>query len=211
MMIASESIVVIVGLLAQLCFAIRQITQWWATEKTKVVQSPISFWTFSLIGSSFFFIYGILQEDFAIVLGQLLNYYIFCRNLYFKGSWYRYPRFLKGVILCIPLMVLGYLFAYQRDIFESVLDNEDIKDSWLMVGTIGYLIFTLRFFYQWYVSERLRESKLPAGFFILSFIGSLMIIAYGIYREDWILIIGYLGGLVVYIRNLMIHFQQSRQ
>ncbi len=90
--------------------------------------------------------------------------------------------------------------------FKLVFYNEDITSDWLLVGTIGYLILTVRYIHQWYVSERDGQSRLPVGFFVMSIVGSLMIVAYGIYRSDIILILGYLGGLVVYIRNLMINY-----
>jgi len=73
---------------------------------------------------------------------------------------------------------------------------------------LGYLLFVVRFIYQWYVSEKANFSQLPVGFFVLSIVGSSMIISYGVYRKDLILIFGYLGGMVVYVRNLMIHFKR---
>jgi len=210
-MLEPTRIILYVGLLAQLCFAMRQITQWYASEKAKSVQSPISFWTFSLLGSIFFFVYGILREDFAIVLGQLLNFYIYCRNLFFKGMWSKWPIYIRIIILSIPILALAYVFYFHRQMFYTVLSNDDISSAWLVVGTLGYLLFTIRFVYQWYVSEKIQTSKLPVGFFVLSIVGSLMIISYGYYRSDMILVFGYLGGMVVYVRNLMIHYQTKRQ
>ena len=205
----SSSIILIVGLLAQFCFALRQIFQWWASEKAKSIQSPASFWIFSLIGAIFFLIYGVLRLDFAIVLGQFLNFYIYCRNLYFKGIWSRLSFILQFGILLIPLSIMIYLYLSHFDTFRSVFINKDIGSAWLMIGTIGYLLFTFRFIYQWFVSERLGRSRLPVGFFALSIVGSILIISYGIYRSDIILIFGYLGGFVVYVRNLVIHYQNT--
>jgi len=207
----SFSIILIIGLLAQICFGLRQVLQWWASEKAKSIQSPLSFWLLSLVGALLLLIYGVLRLDFAIVLGQFLNFYIYCRNLYFKGVWSRISILVRIIILVIPLAVLAYLYLYYFETFKSVFNNEEIELGWFLVGTIGYLLFTIRFIYQWYVSERSGVSELPAGFFVLSIIGSLLIIAYGIYRLDIILIFPYLGGLVVYIRNLVINYRNPER
>lgn len=204
-MTESSSIIICVGLVAQFCFAIRQLIQWYASEKAQTIQSPISFWTFSLLGSVFFFFYGILREDFAIVIGQFFNFYIYCRNLHFKGVWDKFSKFIQLAILSIPILVLAFVYCYRVDMFYNILDNDAINGYWAIIGTLGYLLFTLRFFYQWYISEKIKSSKLPVGFFVLSIIGSVLIISYGLYRGDMILVLGYLGGMVVYIRNLMIH------
>ena len=205
----SFSIALLVGILAEICFAGRQIFQWWASEKAKSIQSPITFWIFSLIGSVFFLIYGVLRLDFAIVLGQFLNFYIYCRNLHFKGIWSRLSLLFQIGILALPLSIMSFLYVYYSETFNSVFVNNEIALGWLIFGTIGYLFFTIRFVYQWYVSESLGQSKLPVGFFVLSIIGSIIIIIYGWYRSDIILIVGYGGGLVVYLRNLMIHYQNN--
>ena len=202
----SDNLILVVGAIAQLFFAGRSLTQWWVSEKAGEIMSPTWFWGFSLIGSIFFFIYGVLRLDLAIVLGQFLNFYIYCRNLYFKGAWDFIPPIFRFVILCIPLLILGYLYVYHPSVFNTVFDNKDISLGLLILGMVGYLLFTFRFVYQWYVSERLKMSKLPAGFFIISIIGSIMILIYGVYRKDIILIIGYLGGMTLYIRNLMINY-----
>lgn len=50
---------------------------------------------------------------------------------------------------------------------------------------------------------------LPAGFWLISLAGSLLIVIYGIIRSDLVLIVGQSFGLVAYIRNLWIgaHFK----
>ena len=45
---------------------------------------------------------------------------------------------------------------------------------------------------------------LPRGFWIISIVGSGMIIIYGIIRLDPVLILGQMFGFVVYIRNLIL-------
>ncbi|MBT8218592.1 MAG: lipid-A-disaccharide synthase N-terminal domain-containing protein [Bacteroidia bacterium] len=204
----SNNVILIVGAMAQVFFAGRSITQWWVSEKAGEIMSPTWFWGFSLIGSIFFFVYGVLRLDLAIVLGQFLNFYIYCRNLYFKGAWDAFPKVIRLFILFIPFFILGYLFMYYPDAFKTVFVNKDIGLGLLILGMLGYLLFTFRFIYQWFISEKLQQSKLPVGFFVISIIGSLMILVYGAFRKDIILLIGYTGGMTLYIRNLMINYSK---
>jgi len=66
-------------------------------------------------------------------------------------------------------------------------------------------VFTLRFVYQWIYSERKKESTLPLGFWVISLIGSSLILSYAIIRKDPVLLAGHLFGAVVYIRNIFLH------
>ena len=74
-------------------------------------------------------------------------------------------------------------------------------------GGLGQVVFTFRFVYQWYYSERRKISFIPIGFWVISLAGSLMIITYAIYRRDPVLIIGQLFGVVAYSRNLYLGLQ----
>ena len=66
-----------IGFLAQAFFSARLLYQWIATEKAKRVLSPSAFWILSIFGSYLLFIYGVLRNDFAIILGQFISYYIY--------------------------------------------------------------------------------------------------------------------------------------
>ena len=76
-------------------------------------------------------------------------------------------------------------------------------------GGLGQAVFTFRFVYQWYHSERLKESVIPNGFWVISLAGSLMIISYAIFRLDPVLIIGQLFGVVAYSRNFYLGLQKK--
>jgi len=51
---------------------------------------------------------------------------------------------------------------------------------------------------------------LPVGFWAISLFGSSVIIAYGIFRLDPVLILGQSFGFVAYIRNLVIGFKEKK-
>ena len=65
-----------VGFLAQILFSGRLLVQWALSEKAKKVITPSLFWQMSLIASLLLFVYGYLRDDFSIMLGQSLTYYI---------------------------------------------------------------------------------------------------------------------------------------
>ena len=87
---------------------------------------------------------------------------------------------------------------------DNFFFNEKVSFGLVLFGSAGQIIFTLRFIYQWFYSVRRHQSFLPRGFWIISLIGSGLIISYGIFRHDPVLILGQSFGFVAYTRNLMI-------
>jgi lipid-A-disaccharide synthase-like uncharacterized protein len=75
---------------------------------------------------------------------------------------------------------------------------------WLYLGLGGQLLFALRFIVQWVASERKGESIIPVYFWYLSLVGSLILLAYAIFRHDPVFILGQSTGFLVYTRNLML-------
>lgn len=82
---------------------------------------------------------------------------------------------------------------------------------WLVVGFAGQLAFTGRFALQWLYSEYKKRSVIPVGFWYLSLVGSALLLAYAIYREDPVFILGQSFGFVVYLRNLQLIKRSKEQ
>jgi lipid-A-disaccharide synthase-like uncharacterized protein len=61
----------------------------------------------------------------------------------------------------------------------------------------------MRFLVQWIASEREKRSVVPGVFWVLSLVGGLMLAAYFLRRGDPVGIVGQLGGIVIYSRNLV--------
>jgi lipid-A-disaccharide synthase-like uncharacterized protein len=148
--------------------------------------------------------YGYLRNDFAIMLGQFITYYIYIRNLQLQNQWNRLQKGIQIVFINFPLIVL--LITFLRGEFDfSQLFNQDFIPIWLLaLGIVSQLIFTLRFIFQWIISEKNKLSQLPSTFWILSTVGSVIILIYSIFRKDPILFIGHTFGIIIYCRNLMI-------
>jgi lipid-A-disaccharide synthase-like uncharacterized protein len=75
---------------------------------------------------------------------------------------------------------------------------------WLGVGLAGQGLFFMRFFVQWLASEKARRSVVPKAFWYFSLSGGVTLLAYALYRQDPVFIIGQASGLFIYMRNL--HF-----
>lgn len=193
-----------IGFLAQILFSARLIVQWALSEKVKKIVTPSLFWQLSLIASFLLFVYGYLRDDFAIMLGQTLTYFIYIRNLHIQGEWQKMHKFIRVFLILFPFLIV--LYSYNNNTYDltNLFKNEDIP-FWLLVwGSMAQIIFTLRFVYQWIYSEKNKESILPFGFWMLSLIGSSMILFYAILRKDPVLFLGHILGSVVYIRNLFL-------
>ena len=190
----------ILGFTAQLLFSLRVLVQWILSEKAKKVVSPAIYWQLSLLASIVFSIYGWLRGDFAIILGQLFTYYIYIWNLKRKDRWQHLNKVLQYIVFILPLIALIYVVSQGSNTINRLFDN--ISLSLLVFGSLGQVIFTLRFIYQWWYSRSRNKSYLPAGFWIFSLTGAVITIIYGIFRKDPVLIIGHGAGFIAYARNL---------
>lgn len=207
----SSLLVYVIGFTAQLLFSSRMIMQWILSEKQKKVLTPILFWELSLLGSFLLFIYGYARNDFAIMLGQGITYFVYIRNLQFQGQWGKLHVFIRFLIYAFPLIMVAYSFFNNEYDLQKIFKNDAIP-VWLMIlGIIAQIIFTLRFLYQWLYSEKQKKSALPLGFWWLSLAGSSLILVYAIFRKDPVLLIGHLFGCVMYIRNIIIHHNEVRE
>ena len=200
----------VIGFLAQICFSGRLLFQWIMSEMAKQVVSPSIFWLLSLLGSYLLFFYGWLRDDFAIILGQFISYYIYIWNLDIKNNWKKIPRPIRYILIATPFLAISYMFSESRAFISQFFRNEDVPLWLLIYGSLGQIIFTLRFIYQWVYSRKRHESILPLGFWLISLLGSAIIVSYAIVRHDPVLILGQSTGLVVYIRNIWILKKQRR-
>ncbi|MCG6187983.1 lipid-A-disaccharide synthase N-terminal domain-containing protein [Maribellus maritimus] len=200
----NEYLIYSLGFLAQILFFVRTIAQWFKSEQEGEVYSPIVYWQISLVGSILMLTYGILRNDFAIVIGQFLVYSIYIRNLQLKKAWRRMPLISRIFAVAIPLIYLAWLIFSGN--FNAIFKNENVSVFWMIWGTTAQLIFISRFFYQWIYSEKEKESLLPLGFWLISTTGSLMIFTYSVYRLDPVLFAAHSLGLFIYFRNILLHF-----
>ncbi|GIU00730.1 lauroyl acyltransferase [Sulfurovum sp. TSL6] len=201
--------VYVIGFSAQILFSARLLVQWIQSEKVKKVLTPELFWELSLMASFLLFVYGWLRDDFAIMLGQSITYFIYIRNMQLQGSWRKIPYFLQIFLWIFPALIVLYAYNNNQIDMHRLFKNEDIPLFLLLWGSIGQILFTFRFVYQWIYSERMKQSHLPFGFWMLSLTGSLMILSYAIFRKDPVLLLGQLFGFIIYTRNIILGLKKE--
>jgi lipid-A-disaccharide synthase-like uncharacterized protein len=76
---------------------------------------------------------------------------------------------------------------------------------WYVIGFGGQLAFGSRFLVQWLASERQQRVVIPKLFWYLSLFGGLALFAYAMHKRDPVFALGQGLGLIVYVRNLMLH------
>ena len=192
------------GFVAQGFFSARTIIQWVRSERARRIESPTVYWLCSIAGAWLLFVYGWLRDDFSIILGQIISYYVYLWNIGAKGLWRMVPAVLRMVLLFTPCVAVVMIFRDVRGFAAEFLHNGSVPMWLLLFGSVGQVLFTLRFIYQWLYSRRRGRSSLPLGFWIMSLVGSAIIVTYGAIRLDPILILGQAIGLVAYSRNIII-------
>ena len=198
-----------IGFTAQILFSARLLLQWIASEKQKKVLTPSNFWKVSLFASFLLFVYGYLRSDFSIMLGQALTYFIYIRNMQLQGEWSKMSRWLQVFLYLFP--VLLFIYSYNNNTYDiqKLFFNDKIPLWLLVLGSSAQVIFTLRFVYQWVYSEKIKQSVLPMGFWLLSFAGAVLILIYAVLRKDPVLFIGHLAGSIIYARNMVLIRRQD--
>jgi lipid-A-disaccharide synthase-like uncharacterized protein len=82
---------------------------------------------------------------------------------------------------------------------------------WIAIGLAGQALFSMRFLIQWIASEREGRSIIPVTFWHFSIAGGLTLLAYAIYRQDPVFILGQSTGVLIYARNLyLVHGEHRR-
>jgi len=202
--------VYLLGLCGMAIYGTRIVVQWYLSEKSKQVESPGIYWVMSSIGAIVLYIYGWLRKDFSIIFGESLSYYIYMWNIAIMGLYKRVPKVLIVLQALFPLVILALISQDFQSFSQNFLHNEAVPPKLLWFGIAGQFTYEIRSVYQLVYSMKRKRSILPLGHWLLAVAGSVMIIAYGIIRHDWVLVIGQFA-VVFSIRNIMIYFQAKRR
>jgi len=194
------------GLGGQSLFGVRIIVQWIYSEREGKPVSPALYWQVSVVASFIVLIYGVLRKDPIIILGQVLSYYIYIRNLQLKGKWNSLYPTIRVALLVLPIAFLSYVLFQHGNLMSEIYGNVQPMKLVFIVGAIGQLLLNLRFVYQWYYSERRKISVLPLGFWVISLCASVLVLVYGLNRRDPVLIISQCLGMIAYTRNIYFYW-----
>jgi lipid-A-disaccharide synthase-like uncharacterized protein len=80
----------------------------------------------------------------------------------------------------------------------------------LALGIFGQTLFVSRWFVQWLASEKARRSIVPELFWYLSLCGGMLVLVYGIYSANLVLILGQFG-VFIYARNIYLIWRGKRE
>lgn len=197
--------VYLLGFIGMGLYGIRLLVQWYQSEKAHKVVSPGIYWVMSSIGAIVLYLYGWLRQDFSIIFGESIGYYIYMWNIGILGMYKKVPRIIIILQALFPVAILYLMMRDLPEFTESFLRNPDVPPELLLFGVMGQFTFEIRSLYQLIYSYRKKQSVLPLGHWVLAVVGALMIILYGIIRHDWVLVAGQFG-IVFSIRNIMIYF-----
>ena len=81
---------------------------------------------------------------------------------------------------------------------------------WLTLGFAAQGLFGMRFLIQWIHSEKHRKSMVPITFWWFSVIGGISMLIYSIHLRDPVFISGQAFGLIVYIRNIWLLYNERK-
>ena len=81
--------------------------------------------------------------------------------------------------------------------------------TWLGIGLFGQTMFVMRWFIQWIASERARRSIVPELFWYCSLGGGLLVLSYGLYKPEPVLVLGQFG-VFIYARNIYLIWRAKR-
>jgi lipid-A-disaccharide synthase-like uncharacterized protein len=100
---------------------------------------------------------------------------------------------------------------HRLDALRDRVDRTRIPPLWMAIGFLGQFVFGLRFVVQWIVTERRKRSVVPVVFWYLSLVGTVILLAYSIYRLDPVFMAGFSLNMIIYVRNLYFIRKEARE
>ncbi len=204
---------VAVGVVGGVLFFGRFYVQWIASELQKQSIVPIAFWYMSSVGSLFLLAYAVWSQSPLGTLSYSLNIVIYVRNL--VHIW-RERGVLSdrlniavhlgaGVVatVAIGFVVRTWLLEYEAS--QAAHPREAMVSwVWLGVGVVGQALFASRFVVQWIATERLKKSVIPASFWYISLVASLLQAASYTQRggREMLLAVGVMSTVFIHARNI---------
>ena len=202
--------VYLIGFAGMGIYGVRILIQWYLSEKSHSVESPGIYWILSSIGAVILYVYGWLRKDFSIIFGESVGYYIYMWNIGVMGLYKKVPRIVIIIQALFPVLILALIAKDFHSFVDTFLHNQDVPLGLLLFGVLGQFTYEMRTVYQLVYSYKRHRSILPLGHWVLGVVGSVMIIAYGLVRHDWVLAIGQFP-IVFTVRNLMLSIAETRR
>jgi len=213
------------GFLSSIAFSGRMMLQWLSSEYQQKSIVTRNFWYLSLIGNIFLLIHSLVQVQYHVCFVQTCNAVISWRNLdLMKPEKERYQLRPVVAIFVVALLLMTSLFLLQGNLLLegpfvwfrvphlpwNSSDSQPVSMLVHFVGFIGIILFSSRFWVQWWLAERCKKSYLGPLFWWLSLIGDILSLGYFLRINDPVNFIGPAFGAIPYIRNLMLIKKNKR-
>jgi lipid-A-disaccharide synthase-like uncharacterized protein len=198
------------GWVGQALFTWRIVDQWFHSERAGRSVVPKTFWGTSFLGSLFRIVYDAYRQEPVYLSSDLASGCIYARNWWMSR---RPSSPHAGHAALWPLFVGLALFSLtivQAAVSEKDLFVFDRHMPWPLLGFFGSALWSGRFVVQWWESERKGHSHLPASFFWMSLVGSILLFSYAVVRVDWVNMASYALNPIPYARNLVLLRRQAR-
>lgn len=212
------------GTAATIPFGLRLFVQWFLSEYKQKSHVTTIFWHLSIIGNTLLLLHYLIQVQFHLYFIRFFPMYFAFRQIdLLKGgaksfSWPRLIRILTLITFSLTaLFILRVYLEHHKFIWITnpqmpwATSIKDVASFWHFIGFVGATIFASRLWIQWWQSEKVKKSILSPSFWWISIIGGTMTLGYALYIEDLVTALGYLTGMVPYIRNLMLIKKEARQ
>lgn len=208
------------GYLSSIAFTARFLLQWIKSEKAGKSVVPKAFWQISIIGNLLLCLHSWIQLQFNVCAVSACNAVIAWRNLNLMGEDSRQVTFKTTLMIMaaalISVAALFYVSSKNGNWFRIPVSfwtepPVEMGPFWHTLGTLGIVLFSSRFWIQWFNAEMQHESQLNPLFWWLSLVGGLLSILYFAQMGDMVNLIGPAFGTIPYLRNLMLIYRNKVQ
>ena len=98
------------------------------------------------------------------------------------------------------------------EFIKSSINEQIVNDPfWATTALVGQVVFAGRFVLQWIVSEYKKKSHVPTAFWVISVIGSLILLSYSIHIKNPVFILGFSLNILIYMRNLHLIYKHAKK
>lgn len=97
----------------------------------------------------------------------------------------------------------GWLLKFWQGLDPLSTPGTFVHTAWAMISILAFVLFSGRFYIQWFYSERLGRSVVPVAFWYMSAVGALLYLAYNTHLRSPVGTLSYSFNIVVYARNLV--------
>lgn len=207
------------GYLANFAFGLRFFWQWITSEIHKKSMATQPFWRLSMVGNFLLCLHGLVQMQYHVSVVQAGNAIISWRhlNLFQQNRVEKKKVYLFLIASFFTITSLFLLQSYLTSDFDwfRVPENvwkksTDLSYKWHLLGSFALILFSSRFWVQWWYNEKHQATILGLPFWWLTFAGNIACLLYFYRIGDLANFIGPAFNFVPTIRNLILIYRNQK-